>query len=50
MSLMQRDIAFLELANTVAKKARENGNTPFGAILVDAEGAGQPPMAVLKPP
>lgn len=38
MSYTNSDIAFLEQANIVAKKARESGNTPFGAILVDADG------------
>lgn len=31
-------IDYLKRANEVAKQARANGNTPFGAILVDAEG------------
>lgn len=29
---------YLRLANEAAKKARASGNTPFGAVLVDAEG------------
>ena len=28
----------LRLANAMAKKARQSGNTPFGAVLVDAGG------------
>ena len=31
-------IKYLRAANEVARKARANGNTPFGAVLVDAEG------------
>jgi len=31
-------IDYLKRANEVAKQARANGNTPFGAILVDAKG------------
>ena len=31
-------ITYLLKANDVARKARENGNTPFGAVLVDPEG------------
>ena len=30
---------YLRLANAMAKKARLSGNTPFGAVLVDADGA-----------
>ena len=33
-------IKYLLAANEVARKARENGNTPFGAVLVDSEGQG----------
>ena len=29
---------YLERAIEVSKEARESGNTPFGAILVDKEG------------
>jgi len=29
---------YLKRANEIAKQARANGNTPFGAILVDAKG------------
>ncbi len=29
---------YLRLANAMAKKARQSGNTPFGAVLVDAGG------------
>ena len=29
---------YLKRANEIAKQARANGNTPFGAILVDANG------------
>jgi tRNA(Arg) A34 adenosine deaminase TadA len=32
------DIQFLQRAITVARQARENGNHPFGAILVNTEG------------
>ena len=32
------DLDYLRQAIAVAAKARENGNHPFGAILVDAEG------------
>ncbi|MDD4311928.1 MAG: nucleoside deaminase [Eubacteriales bacterium] len=38
MSVRKSDCAYLERANEVAKKARESGNTPFGAILVDEDG------------
>jgi len=38
MKLATRDVLYLKLANEVAIKARENGNTPFGAILVDVDG------------
>ena len=31
-------IKYLLAANEVAKKSRESGTTPFGAVLVDAEG------------
>mgnify|MGYP004447083789 CR=1 FL=1 len=31
-------IKYLRAANEVAKKAREAGNTPFGAVLVDKNG------------
>ena len=31
-------LKYLLAANEVAKKARENGNTPFGAVLVDDMG------------
>lgn len=31
-------IKYLLAANEVARKARENGNTPFGAVLVDENG------------
>jgi tRNA(Arg) A34 adenosine deaminase TadA len=34
----QNDTQFLQRAITVARQARENGNHPFGAILVDKEG------------
>ncbi len=33
------DIAYLRQAIAVAQRAREKGNHPFGAILVDASGA-----------
>ena len=29
---------YLEKAIETSKKARESGNTPFGAVLVDSEG------------
>jgi tRNA(Arg) A34 adenosine deaminase TadA len=32
------DLDFLRLSFTVATKARKNGNHPFGAVLVDAQG------------
>ena len=35
---MPKTIEYLRLANDAARKARAAGNTPFGAILVDAEG------------
>ena len=31
-------ITYLLKANDIARKARENGNTPFGAVLVDPDG------------
>ena len=31
-------IKYLLAANDVARRARENGNTPFGAVLVDEKG------------
>ena len=31
-------IKYLLAANEVARKARANGNTPFGAVLVDEDG------------
>lgn len=34
----ERDKAYLRQAIEVARRAREHGNMPFGAILVDAEG------------
>ncbi|MGQ0670772.1 MAG: nucleoside deaminase [Actinomycetota bacterium] len=34
----ERDRAYLRQAIEVARRAREHGNMPFGAILVDAEG------------
>jgi tRNA(Arg) A34 adenosine deaminase TadA len=33
-----RDLSFLRRAVEVAKWAREHGNMPFGAVLVDSEG------------
>ena len=36
MSMKQCDIVYLKMANEVAKRARAKGNTPFGAVLVDA--------------
>ena len=38
MKVVTRDILYLKLANEVAKKARESGNMPFGAVLVDEDG------------
>ncbi len=35
---MERYEEYLRLANAMAHKARLSGNTPFGAVLVDAEG------------
>jgi len=32
------DLDFLRMAIETARKAREHGNHPFGAVLVDAEG------------
>ena len=32
------NIDYLRCANEIAKKARNNGNTPFGAVLVSPEG------------
>ena len=32
------DVKYLRIANETAKKSREAGNTPFGAILVDENG------------
>lgn len=34
----EKDKYYVMKANEVAKRARENGNTPFGCILVDKEG------------
>ncbi|MER3462534.1 MAG: nucleoside deaminase, partial [Armatimonadota bacterium] len=33
-----KDLEFLRQAVEVARRARANGNHPFGALLVDAEG------------
>lgn len=38
MKATARDITFLKRANMIAKEARDDGNTPFGAILVDGDG------------
>lgn len=38
MSSKKTHEEYLRAAVEVSKKAREHGNTPFGAILVDAEG------------
>lgn len=35
---MKDNVFYLRAANEEAKKARATGNTPFGAVLVDAEG------------
>lgn len=35
---MLEHMKYLRAANEVAKKARESGNTPFGAVLVDEDG------------
>lgn len=35
---MMEDIRYLKEANEIARKARADGNTPFGAVLVDAGG------------
>ena len=37
-SLSEKDLEFLRVAIEVARRAREHGNHPFGAILVDAHG------------
>ena len=34
----KKDNKFMRIAIDVARKARENGNHPFGAVLVDAQG------------
>lgn len=34
----EKDVAFLRKAIAVSFESRKNGNTPFGAILVDSEG------------
>jgi len=36
--IMEKHQEFLTIAINVAKQARENGNHPFGAILVDSDG------------
>lgn len=36
--VLKKDSYYLRKAIEVSKRAREHGNTPFGAILVDAEG------------
>lgn len=36
--MVDREIPFMRRAFSVAKRARENGNHPFGAILVDSDG------------
>ena len=38
MNTQEQDIKFIRQAIEVARKAREKGNEPFGAILVDADG------------
>lgn len=37
--MTEQDLAFLHRAIAVSTNARENGNHPFGAILVDAAGS-----------
>ena len=39
MSLTDNDIAHLERCVELAREALENGDEPFGSILVDADGA-----------
>ena len=34
----ESDLKFIRLANKIAQQARDNGNQPFGALLVDAQG------------
>ena len=34
----ERDLEFLRIAIAVAERAKEKGNHPFGAVLVDAKG------------
>lgn len=36
--MLERDLFYLRKAIEVSRKAREHGNTPFGAILVDSSG------------
>ena len=36
--MMESHEYYLKRAIEVSKRSRENGNTPFGAILVDGEG------------
>lgn len=33
----ERDLSYLRQALTIARRSRDNGNHPFGALLVDAE-------------
>jgi tRNA(Arg) A34 adenosine deaminase TadA len=36
--MKDNDLSYIRTAIAVARKARDNGNHPFGAILVDAQG------------
>jgi len=38
-TLRDRDLRYLRAANIVSRRARDRGNHPFGAVLVDAAGA-----------
>lgn len=36
--MKDNDLRYIRMAIDIARKARENGNHPFGALLVDAQG------------
>lgn len=38
MTITEADLAFLRQAIAIAQQARDHGNHPFGALLVDADG------------
>ena len=38
IKMIKNDLKFIRIAIEVAQKARDNGNHPFGAILVDEDG------------